>query len=268
MKSNSYKNEVSKYDAQDISPINMSRQAVFTGNLNNMNQIGFNLRGILSLLHHAFLNRTATKKILETKYPANSNSHLSYNVVRAAAILAGEIQPIPDPVALLAHISCANLIFRRWSAQVYKSTICTDDEIGGSCYAERVTKGGRKISVTYDLCDIAKSYRSSWSNSTLLTNLRVSCYGQLISDIPQDVTILMPFNPLQEVKAALQNEGYYPAVRVPKDLLPIPPTRSSTTSNDNAVVPDDAVEAVAGQLDEEERSVRGDLSDADDGSDI
>ena len=267
MKSNSYKNEVSIYDAQDISPINMPRQAVFTGNVNNMNQIGFNLRGILSLLHHAFLNRTATKKILETKYPANANHHLSYNVVRAASILAKEIQPLPDPVALLAHISCANLIFRRWSTQVYKSSIKTDDEIGGSCYAERITKGERKISVTYDLCDIAKSYRSSWTNSTLLTNLRVLCYGQLIQDIPQDVAILMPFNPLQEVKAALQNEGYYPTVRVTKDLLPTPPARASSTSDHGVVVPDDAVEVVAGQSDDDERSVREELSDADDRSD-
>jgi len=229
MKANSYKNEVSKYEPEDISPINMTRQAVFTGNLNNINQNGLNLRGILYLLHHAFINRPATKKILGSQYSQEAISNqLPYNTVRAAAILAGEIQPLPDPVALLAHISCANVIFRRWSVQVYKSIICTDDEISSTCYTESVAKGEKKISVTYDLCDMANKYRPSWVDDTLLRNLRISCYGQLLpADIEQE--ILMPFDPLAEVKVALRNEGHYPTVRVSQDLLPTPATATSLT---------------------------------------
>ena len=127
----------------------------------------------------------------------------------------------------------------------------------------------KKISVTYDLCDLAKTYRSTWTGNTLLTKLRLSCYGQLLPNIQQEVAILMPFNPLEEVKSALTNEGYYPTVRVSKDLLPTPPTRASSSSDD-AVVLDDAGE-VAGQSDDdvnEERSITGALSDVDNESDI
>ena len=67
----------------------MTRQAVFTGSLNNITQNGFKLRRILYLLHHAFINRPATKKLLNCKYSQDAiSNHLQYKVVRASAIIA------------------------------------------------------------------------------------------------------------------------------------------------------------------------------------
>lgn len=76
------------------------------------------------------MNRPRTKKILAQKYtPAELSDNLPYDVVRAAAVLAGELQPVPDPIALLSHLSCANLIFRRWTVHLYDPSTSTDDEL-------------------------------------------------------------------------------------------------------------------------------------------
>ena len=60
-----------------------------------------------------FINRPATKKVLLLKYAKPGqlgDGSVSYNAVRAASILAGEIQPMPD---LLAHLGCSKAILNR-----------------------------------------------------------------------------------------------------------------------------------------------------------
>lgn len=84
-------------------------------------------------------------------YPDLSSHTLSYNIVRATAVLAGELQPVPDPIALLAHINCANTIFRRWTIHNYDSTKRTDDELRATCYSESDVKGQKVMSIEYDL---------------------------------------------------------------------------------------------------------------------
>ena len=98
MKSESYKKEVSLFSTREMaSPISVTR-----------NDMRYNLPGIILLVHHAFINRAATKKILLQKYKKPDNLvGLSYEIVRGAAVLAEELQPVPDPIALLAYLSCA-----------------------------------------------------------------------------------------------------------------------------------------------------------------
>ena len=157
MKSVSYKDELNRYDTAEVmSPINISRQAVYMDQNHNDGK-GFNLPGIILLIHHAFIIRPLTKKILLTKYQqADLSNNLPYNVVRATAILAGELQPLPDPIALLAHLSCANLIFRRWTIHLYDKKKRTDDELEGTRYVESIVKGRTVMSIDYDLSDLAR----------------------------------------------------------------------------------------------------------------
>ena len=81
----------------------------------------------------------------------------SYDAVRAAAILAGEIQPVPD---LLAHLGCSKVILNRWTKRLHDRRSCTDDELKKSCYVESVRKGHTVVSIQYDLCDLVGERRS------------------------------------------------------------------------------------------------------------
>ena len=239
MKSESYKEEVGKYAStpEACSPINLCRQAVAMGH-NQMNkECGYNLPGILVLLHHAFINRSATRKILlKTTTQKQLAQKLPYNIVRAAAKVAGEIQPVPDPVSLLAYIGCANVIFRRWSVHLYNSNLRTDDEFPRSSYKMNETQSRRFISIDYNLCDMAKNYRITLTDENLLRKLRLSCHGYLLPALYDMADTPTPFNPIEEVKLALGNKGYYPTVtvEVPREWLPKKPEppQSATVSGE------------------------------------
>ena len=94
------------------------------------------------------MNHPKTKKVLLNKYTqAELRNKLPYGTVRAAAILAREVQPLPDPVALLAFLSCANIIFRRWRVHLYNYQRRTDDELPTTCYTESEVKGQKVMLV-------------------------------------------------------------------------------------------------------------------------
>ena len=100
----------------------------------------------------------------------------SYDAVRAAAILAGEIQPMPD---LLAHLGCSKVILNRWTKRLHDRRSCTDDELKKSCYVESVRKGHTVVSIQYDLCDLDnKGFRwSGLRNEDLAKKLRLDYCG-------------------------------------------------------------------------------------------
>ena len=177
------------------------------------------LLGIQLLLHHAFINRSLTRAVLLSKYSLEDLSQgFAYNIVRAAAILAGEARPVPDPPAILAYVSCADLIFRRWSCILYDKNKKTDDELSRTCYAKSIVKGRTVVSVDFTLRNI----RSSLSDSLLLSTLRTNYYGGLFSDSQLKLSNIMPFDPMKEVKASLQHEGFYPSIKISAELLPEP----------------------------------------------
>jgi len=67
----------------------MTQQAVFNGQNHNSLR-GYNLSGVIIFLHHVFMNRAATKKIISKKYNLNQLSdELGYNGVQAGVILGG-----------------------------------------------------------------------------------------------------------------------------------------------------------------------------------
>ena len=48
---------------------------------------------------------------------------MSYDQIRAYAILAAEPYPVPDPLALIARCGCANFVLSQWSRCVYEDTV-------------------------------------------------------------------------------------------------------------------------------------------------
>lgn len=119
-------------------------------------------------------------------------SKFSFNTVRDVAILAEENHPLPDPIALMAHLSAANLIFRRWSVLLHNKINRTYNELGGTHYEVNEVKGQKTVSISHNLCDVARGYRASWDESTLERMLKQSCYASLL---PYDASgVHMPFN--------------------------------------------------------------------------
>ena len=137
--------------------------------------------------------------------------------VRAAAILARELQPLPDPVALIAHLSCANLILRRWFVHLYAG-ISTDDELKASCYRESIKKGRTIMFIEYDLCELAKERQSRLSGDNLMRELTTRYYGNLLPDAPMPFTHI--FEPIDVIKDTLKNGGICPRAKVLQYLLP------------------------------------------------
>ena len=119
-------------------------------------------------------------------------SKLSFDTVQAVAILAEENHPLPDPIALMAHLSAANLIFRRWSVLLHNKKNRTNNELGGTRYEVNEVKGRKTVSISHNLCDVARGYRASWDESTLERMLKQSCYASLL---PYDASgVHMPFD--------------------------------------------------------------------------
>jgi len=244
---------VREYAPIAISPIKLTRQAVIMG-VNHNAYKGLNLPGIIILLHHAFINRSATKKILLNRYtPEELSDSLPYDVVRASAILAGELHPLPDPVALLCHLSCANLLFRRWTVHLNSSTIQTDDELEASCYSIDEIKGEKVVSIKYDLHDLLATTRNALNDESLLRCVKQSYYGYLLPTIDSCKNAPMPFNPFNEIKRTTAFHGFYPLVKVPKNLLPNQVTTNTTNPETNLLEEHDEIDS-----DEEDDEVGGD----------
>ena len=94
----------------------------------------------------------------------------------------------------------------------------TDNELGGTHYEVNEVKGQKTVSISHNLCDVARGYRASWDESTLERMLKQSCYASLL---PYDASCIhMPFDPLVEIKVCL---GLCPPVKVSSDVLPPPP---------------------------------------------
>ena len=238
------------YNCEKISPVNFTRKAVFAG-INHSRDKGYNLPGVLILLHHTFINRPATKKYLLKKYTSQQLSNkLSYNVVRAAAILAGEKHPLPDTISLMAHLSCANHICRRWCVHVYSNNNCTDAELGGTCYKQSEVKGRTVISIEYNLRDLAKLYRTTWSRETLLRKLKQEYYGELLPNAQVGEGTPIPFHPYDEIILTLKHQGYYPSIKVQHDLLP-PVKRSATSQNNEGESSAEILEEMRNDVDDD-----------------
>ena len=216
MRSESYKKEVQRFQSHETaSPVTMRRRAVFMGEQHDK-QSGYNLHGVLLLVKHALMNRTATRKVLLKRYTMDElSSGIRYNIIRAASIIAGETHPGPDPTALLAYISCGNLLFRRWSIILYNPKLRTDDEFGATCYKVEEVKGKKVITIDFNLRELGKS-RNALNDESLLRILKQSYYGNLLPSIQAATNNDMPFVPLDEVKKAINNEGFYPMVKVLK----------------------------------------------------
>jgi hypothetical protein len=180
MRSDSYKREAKQYDMNVRSPVHLSDGAVFMDERPTV-KAGYNLPGVLLLIHHAFINRSKTRARLVTMHgEAGLSSGLSYNTVRGTAILAEELHPLPDPIALLAYLSCANLIFRRWTMHLYDPRQRTEDELGATCYTINENRGEKNISIQYDLCYLTGRRMLSLSDASLIRELQQSCYGNLL----------------------------------------------------------------------------------------
>ena len=175
---------IKKYTTLEMtSPIKPTQRTVFVDQ-NSSIQTGYNLPDILLNLHHAFINPPANKNILLKKYTAvDLIAELPCNVVRAAAILSGELQPLPNLTALMAYLSCANLIYRRWSVYLYDHTKRTNNELKHTCYTESKVKGQNVISVVYNLCTVVKKYCQSVGDIFLIKALRDRCYGSLLPNM-------------------------------------------------------------------------------------
>jgi len=196
LKSESYIEEARSYNKETVTPINLPPRAVFVDQ-NPSAQTAYNVPGVLLLLHHAFINRPKT--ILLNKYsPKELGARLSHNTVRSASILAGELQPIPDPIVLLPYLSCSNIMWRHWSVLVYDSNRQTDAELNGTCYSMNEVKGQSTMSIQYNPCDVENVHRQSWSKTTLTRKLRQSCYGNLLSEKYFEANEAIPFDPSGE----------------------------------------------------------------------
>ena len=241
MKSPAYKKEVDQYARKaDVSPISLTPQTVFINQSYNT-QGGYNLPGILLLLNHAFINRPLTRKFLLMKDPSTKQSKyttadlskgLPFDVVRAAAILAGELHPVPDPISLLSYLSCANIIFRRWTIKVYDSGISTNDELRTSCYRQSEVRGQTEMSVDYDLSTFADTHRQqSLDVPSLARALRTSQYGNILpANMDVFDRVKLPFDPVEEIQMALSHRGYYPSITVSSASLPSLPVPTTAPS--------------------------------------
>ena len=227
LKSRAYKQDVVRYGATESSPLKI-RDYTFVGNNHQDEESGLNLPGVLMLLHHAFINRPKTRKLLLQRYSSSElGVAIPYNVVRAVAALAGELQPVPDPISLLARLSCANFVLRQWTCFVYQENIIpkpqSSDELKGTCYVMTTSKGRRRINVDYALTDIAsRRCRNKRTREQLRTLLRDRKYGALFDKKRLETNVTMPFNPLDEVDLALNADGLYPSMKVASNLLPQP----------------------------------------------
>jgi hypothetical protein len=72
-------------------------------------------------------------------------------------------------------------------------------------------KGKTVVSIEYYLCHIAKLRWQKWVG------------------VKETADKFSPFNPLEEVRAALTHQGFYPSVKVSAEQLPPPP---KSTNND------------------------------------
>lgn len=79
---------------------------------------GFNLPGILMLLHRAFMSRPATNKVLLKQYTKDDLSiSMPYNIVRAAAILGEEVRARPSCAHgsfVLCKFILSEMEFQNW----------------------------------------------------------------------------------------------------------------------------------------------------------
>ena len=129
-----------------------------------------------------------------------------------------------------------------------------------------------------------RNIRSSLSDSLLLSTLRTNYYGGLFSDSQLKLSNIMPFDPMEEVRASLQHQGFYPSIKVSAELLPEPKklpaegAGESSTEEANEDLANDINEMLEESGDyemaddesaaenddtEDERSVAGSLSDGD-----
>ena len=70
-------------------------------------------------LRHVYPNKDDVYRRL---FDPSSSSH-TYGIVRAAAVLSGEEHSVPDALALLSRIACANRVFRQMNYNVYQENV-------------------------------------------------------------------------------------------------------------------------------------------------
>mmetsp|Transcript_29282 Transcript_29282/g.33629 ORF Transcript_29282/g.33629 Transcript_29282/m.33629 type:complete len:659 (+) Transcript_29282:2-1978(+) len=132
--SDDYKRCVSKYNPEDCSPMILT-PVIFDDDSsdNTLQQSSLNLCGIIIVFLLNMSRRTHTSAQLRRYFPDKAQMFDqffqgekmsdTYGIVRAAAILAGEEHQLPDPIALLSRIACANRVFQQMTVNVYQNVV-------------------------------------------------------------------------------------------------------------------------------------------------
>ena len=85
-------------------------------------------------------------------------------------------------------------------------------------------KGKKVVSIEYSLYNIGKKYREKIDDDEqIVSKVKDKCYGGLLPSADVGNSIVIPFNPIEEIRTALINGGYYPTIKVKAEMLPPPP---------------------------------------------
>ena len=119
------------------------------------------------------------------------------------------------------------------------------------------------MSIEFNLCEmVERGHRQSLDENSLIRKLKQR-YGNLLQGL-RSIDAVLPFKPLEEVKTALNNQGFYPSVKVMSGALPILPDTPIIVQNDEDDSSDEDDEDWVNPGDDDEDS-EGDTSlDTDD----
>jgi len=99
---------------------------IFDGSTLPEDSCSIHLPGIQLIFAVMMMMRTKTKTQMLKSLTADEfdaflckNKCMSYDQIRAYAILATEPYPVPDPLALIARCGYANFVLHQWSLCVY-----------------------------------------------------------------------------------------------------------------------------------------------------
>ena len=197
---------------------------------NKDNKSGYNLSGMLLCHGVMMINKKETRRLLSRKYSPSEMlaffpDKIPYDVIRAAAYLAGERVPVPDPIATLSHLSCSDYVLHLWLRRPYQSSIepaVGEDELVQTSYVipKKMTKGNTKCSVEYSLLSVAKRLARVGDNSEMTREILESTrFGRIFSSYQFRGDSKWLFPPLDEVAKTVASKGLYPSPQVPADLV-------------------------------------------------
>jgi len=196
---------------------------------NTNNKSGLNLCGILAVFGVMMVQRKNTRRLLGRIYSPSDTasffpSTVPYDVVRGASLLACEPALAPDPIAILARLSCCNFVLKQWMFSPYVDEIVPalgKEELAQTAYDIPSKLGrGKECLVDYSLVSLAKKLKGAKGDVELVRSyLERNRYGSLFTreQLVGDEKWL--FLPLEEVMKAIGENGLSPSVKVSSDLL-------------------------------------------------